>query len=199
MTKNKLIYQLLPHEYGRYKEHLLALDAESRYLRFAFHISDENLAKYCEDSFLKHPLEHKIFVIEDSDLNIIAAGHIALTENETELAFSVLKEHRGNGYGSDLMEHCVEWCQNRGIKNGFMVCLANNAVIKHLAAKHGIISTSYGESTASLKIPDPTPISIWKEMLETRFANYDHIGKIQMRTFNKLLMLPLTFINPKHI
>lgn len=168
-------------------------------MRFAFPIDDARLEKYCDDAFLKNPSDHKIFVIEDDDLNLIAAGHIAFTGDEVELAMSVLKEHRGNGYGSMLMQHCVEWCQNRGIKKGFMVCLATNAVIKHLAAKHGILATAYGESTADLKIPDPTPVSVWKEAVETRFAQFEHFGKIQRKFLTKMFEFPLTFINPKHI
>ena len=87
-----IVYRLQPHEYGRYRKHLLALDEVSRYNRFAFNISDEILNKLCDD-FEANPKNHKLFVIEDENLDVVGVGHIALYGDDMELAFSVLKPH----------------------------------------------------------------------------------------------------------
>lgn len=186
------VYRLQPHEYGRYRKHLLALDEESRYTRFGFHAKDEIIEQLCT-TFETNTKEHKIFVIEDEDLNVVAAGHISLAGGETELAFSVLKEHRKKGMGSSLMGRCVEWCQNRNIKGGCMVCLSTNTAIKKLAGKHGILINDGGETLADIKIPEPTASSVVHEVVESNLARLDHVGKLQ-RKFVKTITFPLQFI-----
>ena len=185
------VYRLRPTEYDRYRTHLLALDEESRYTRFGFHIRDEIIHQLC-DKFKSNPRDHKIFVIEDEDLNVVAAGHIALEGGETELAFSVLKEYRKQGMGSALMSRCIEWCQNRNIKGGCMVCLSTNAAIKKLASKHGVLINEGGETLANITIPESNPSSIYSELVDSNLARLDHLGKIQ-RKYAKMIAFPLLF------
>ena len=186
------VYRLQPHEYHRYRKHLLALDEKSRYTRFGFHISNEIIEQLC-DTFESNSKEHKIFVIENEDLQVVAAGHISLASGETELAFSVLKSHRKQGMGSSLMARCIEWCQNRSIKGGCMVCLSTNTAIKKLASKHGILINDGGETLADIKIPEPTATSVMHEVVESNLARLDHVGKLQ-RKFVKTITFPLQFI-----
>jgi len=182
-----LVYKLRPEEYHRYRTHLLALDDTSRYTRFGFMIKDESINQLC-DKFEANPQEHKIFVIEDDQLNVVAAGHIALEGGETELAFSVLQEYRKQGMGSSLMKRTIEWCQNRNIKGGCMVCLSSNIAIKKLASKHGVLINDGGETLANITIPDPTPVSIMHEVVDSSMARVDHYTKAQrnfVRSFYK--------------
>lgn len=186
-----LVYRLRPEEYHRYRTHLLSLDEHSRYTRFGFMVKDEIINQLC-DRFESNPKEHKIFVIEDEDLRVIAAGHVSLEGGETELAFSVLKEYRKQGMGSSLMSRCIEWCQNRGIKGGCMVCLSTNTAIKRLASKHGVLINDGGETLANIGIPEPTPSSVMHEVVDSNLARFDHLGKIQ-RKFAKMITFPLLF------
>jgi GNAT superfamily N-acetyltransferase len=186
-----LVYRLMPIEYNRYRPHLLALDEYSRYLRFGYQISDEMINKLC-DKFEANPKQHKLFVIENDNLDVVAVGHVSLEGAELELAFSVLKQYQGQGMGSALMARTVEWCQNRGIKGGCMVCLSSNAAIKKLAAKHGILVNDGGETLADIKIPDATAISMAHEVATSNIARFDHLGKLQ-RHFAKMITFPLLF------
>lgn len=186
-----LVYRLRPSEYDRYRTHLLALDEESRYTRFGYPISNQLINQLC-DKFNSNPKDHKIFVIEDEDLNVIAAGHISLEGGETELAFSVLKEYRKRGMGSALMSRCIEWCQNRNIKGGCMVCLSSNVAIKKLASKHGVLINAGGETLANIGIPEPTASSVMHEVVDSNLARFDHLGKLQ-RKYAKMIAFPLLF------
>lgn len=178
-----LVYRLRPEEYHRYRQHLLALDDTSRYTRFGVMINDEVINQLC-DRFEANTKEHKIFVIEDELLNVVAAGHIALEGGETELAFSVLNEHRKQGMGSSLMARCIEWCQNRNIKGGCMVCLSSNTAIKKLASKHGVLVNDGGETLANITIPQATAASVIHEVVDSNMARISHLGKVQ-RNFVK--------------
>lgn len=183
-----LVYRLRPEEYHRYRTHLLALDAESRYTRFGIMIKDEIINQLC-DRFESNPKEHKIFVIEDEELRVIAAGHIALEGGETELAFSVLSEYRKQGMGDALMSRTIEWCQNRNIKGGCMVCLSTNVAIKRLAGKHGVLINEGGETLANITIPELTPASVLHEVVDSNLARVDHLGKVQRNFIRSLYKL----------
>jgi GNAT superfamily N-acetyltransferase len=185
------VYRLPPSQYDRYQQHLLSLDEQSKYTRFGFFIKDDSLIELC-DKFKSNPGQHKIFVIEDQNLRVIAAGHIALENNQTELAFSVLKEYRCQGLGSSLMERCIKWCQNRGIRTGCMVCLSTNIAIKKLASKHGVLINDHGETTAEIRIPESNTSSVLHEVFNSSLARVDHMGKLQ-RNFVKSIAFPLLF------
>jgi GNAT superfamily N-acetyltransferase len=185
------VYRLTHIEYWKYRQHLKQLDADSRYLRFGYAIKDEVIDLVC-DRVERNLLKHKIFVIEDEDCAVIAAGHISLEDEPVELAFSVLKEYQGRGMGSALMKRCVEWCQNRSIKQGCMVCLSRNIAIKKLATKHGILIEEAGDAEATLTIPMPNSGSVMHEIAEDNFAMFDHLGKAQ-RKIARTLTFPLRF------
>lgn len=174
-----LVYRLRPEEYHRYTQHLLALDSDSRYTRFGTVIKDEVIQQLCQQIQANHQ-QHKIFVIEDEQLAVVAAGHIALVDGETELAYSVLKEYRNQGMGSSLMARTIEWCQNRNIQGGCMMCLSSNTAVKRLASKHGVlINQGRGETMANIVIPQATVSSVIHEVVDSNWARADHMGKIQ--------------------
>ena len=186
-----LVYRLQPHEYSRYRKHLLALDEASRYNRFAFNIGDEMINKLC-DGFEGNPRDHKLFVIEDDDMDVVGVGHIARQDSSVELAFSVLKSYQGKGLGSSLMKRCIEWCQNRNIQHGKMTCLATNTAIRKLASKHGVLVNDHGEVLADIEIPSPNAVSVMNEVVDSNLAKFDHLGKLQ-RNFVKRITFPLQF------
>lgn len=181
-----LVYKLKPSEYSKYIDHLLKLDEASRYTRFGYAARDEHIIQL-GNRLSSKASKHKIFVIENENLEVIAAGHISLEDNEVELAFSVLKDYQNLGMGNSLMKRCIEWCQNRNIKKGYMVCLSTNTPIKKLAAKHGILHSESGETVADIKIPDADPFSVMHEVVDSHLARIDHIGKLQRNFVRSIL------------
>ena len=101
------IYKLPAHEFDRYRTHLLSLDEESRYMRFGVHIKNDVINQLCEKWKL-NTHKHKIFAIEDDNLEIVGVAHVSLEDEIPELAFSVFKEHQGKGMGDALMKRAVE-------------------------------------------------------------------------------------------
>ena len=161
-------------------------------MRFGFHIKNETIVELCA-KWEANALKHKVFAIEYDNLEVVAVGHVSLEDDVPELAFSVLKEYQGQGMGDALMKRTVEYCQNRGIKLGCMLCLMSNDKIKRLARKHNImVKTQEGDSLGQIEIPEPTPVSIWKEYIEESMARVDHLGKAQ-RKFAKMFRFPLIF------
>lgn len=170
----------------------MSLDEESRYLRFGFHIKNETIESLI-NRWRSNPDLHKIFAIENDDLEVVAVGHISIEDGPAELAFSVLKQYQKQGMGDALMKRTVEYCQNHGIKTGCMVCLTSNNAIKKLARKHNImVHNEAGEAVAQVEMPEPNPMSIWHEYVEDNIARLDRLGKAQ-RKFAKMFRFPLLF------
>lgn len=186
-----IVFELPYHEYDRYRAHLLALDSESKYLRFGYQIHNETINALC-DKFELNFQRHRVFVIENEDLEVVGAGHISLEDRPIELAFSVLKQYQGKGMGYSLMSRVVEWCQNRGIKQGCMVCLKHNIAIKKLAQQHGILVQDGPETLADIAIPSVNAASLIHEAAVNNMAKFDHLGKVQRR-FARMLTFPLQF------
>ena len=186
------IYKLPAGEFHRYRTHLLSLDEESRYLRFGFHIKNETINELV-NRWEMNANKHKVFAIENDNLEVVGVAHISLEDDPAELAFSVFKECQGKGMGDALMVRAIEYCQNRGIKHGCMVCLGSYDKIKRMAKKHNVlVKTEQGDSHGEIEIPNPTPITIWKEYMEDNFAKIDHLGKAQ-RKFAQMFRFPLSF------
>jgi len=172
------IRRVLPNEYSKYRNHLKALDAESRTLRFANPVSDLVIDNFCDSVEAKH-YNHILFAIEDSDLNFIAVGHIALEEGrKMELAFSVHKDYQGQGLGNRLMARCIQWCRIHNRLSGTMVCLTYNSAIRHLCRKHGIaVTTEAGEALADIKLPTANVTTYIDESLDTQLGVLDYWSK----------------------
>jgi GNAT superfamily N-acetyltransferase len=170
------VRRVLPHEYGKYRTHLKALDAESKILRFANPLSDYVIDQLC-DGFEAHPDKHILFAVENERLEFIAIGHIAL-DGQMELAFSVLKEYQGQGLGDKLMSRCIQYCRTHNLLAGSMVCLATNSVIKHLCTKHGIhFHSEHGETLADIELDNPTPATFIDEATATNWGAFDYMAK----------------------
>jgi len=185
------IFRLPDSEFHRYKTHLLSLDDESKLLRFGYQIKTETILDLSK-RWAQSPDKNIIFGIENDDLELVGVGHICLDGEEPELAFSVLKEYQNQGMGSALMSRCVEWCRNRDIKTGTMVCLSTNVAIKKLASRHGILVRDGTETQAEIKIPDASMSSIVGEIVNDNLGKLSHIGKAQ-RKFAEIMGFPLRF------
>jgi len=179
------VRRVLSHEYGKYRAHLKALDADSKMLRFGYAITDSGIDSLC-NSFEARPNKHVLFAIENEKLEFVAVGHVAL-DGEMELAFSVLKDYQGQGMGNLLMKRCIQWCRVKNIRKGCMVCLTSNKVIRHLCAKYDItIENEHGETLANIELAWPSLETYMKEAADSNLAVIDYLQK---RFANPLALL----------
>jgi GNAT superfamily N-acetyltransferase len=139
------------------------------------------------DKFEADTKNHILFAIEDSNLNLIAVGHIAIQDG-MELALSVLKVHQAKGMGSALMKRCIQWCRTKDILKGSMLCLSTNRAIRHLCVKHGIhIHSEHGETLADIELDHANLSTYVAEAADSNLAAMDYVGKRlpNMWVFNK--------------
>jgi RimJ/RimL family protein N-acetyltransferase len=95
----------------------------------------------------------------------LAAAHIERTSDDVaEFAFSVDRERRGRGVGSELFDRAVLWARNRGIRRAIVYCLNENQAMRHIARKAGgQMTVSAGETEGRLELLPATPLSLLVE------------------------------------
>ena len=166
-----VIRTLLPNEFGLLREHLLRLDPEDRYRRFTGHASDHRIADYAAGIDRFHAVV--LAWIEDgavrgaAELNRLHAPELT----RAELAITVEKNWQDQGIGSTLLGRMLNMARNRGIEQIFMVCLAENGRMRHLADKfRGRIIDLGGELEATMRLNAPDGLSLLQEAIDQGHA-----------------------------
>jgi RimJ/RimL family protein N-acetyltransferase len=151
-----------------FRDHLIRLDPESRYARFAMAVSDDFLIEYAKRSFGINDLVYGYF----ADGKMRAAGELRSFDSphsgkrRAEAAFSVEKPFQRDGIGSELVRRIVRAAHNRRISTLYMTCLAQNRAMQSLARKFSPeLQFTADTCDAYLDVPAPTPISWWSEAM----------------------------------
>lgn len=184
------IRSLGPSHRDRIAAHLVALDADDRYLRFGYPATDEQIGRYV------HGLDFDrddIFGIYNRKLELIAMAHLAFAEQAdhkscAEFGVSVLKKARGRGYGSRLFERAVIHARNEGVDLMFIHALTENTAMLKIARNAGAkLERAGSETDAYLRLPPATLDSRMSEMVEEQVAQTDYRLKAQARSFREFL------------
>ncbi len=179
-----LTRQLRRHERDEFTQHLLTLDAEDRRLRFSSPRSDDAIRDYVEKIDLERDA---IIVVDDADLVVIGAAHLARGPGYVEVGVSVLPGARGRGVGSALLERAKLHARNWGEHEIFTHCAADNRAMAELAKRHGLRGViDRGEADAYAEVPAPDASSFTIEMMAERAAALDHALKEQLVAARRL-------------
>jgi GNAT superfamily N-acetyltransferase len=124
----------------------------------------------------------RVFGIQGHDLGLIGVAHLALdpVEKLAELGLSVDPSSRVRGHGYALLQRSVLHAANLGYRALFMVCLAENGIMMHLASKAGLtVVTESGEADARLQLDRLAHGGVFEEAIADQFALVDGILKQQ--------------------
>jgi GNAT superfamily N-acetyltransferase len=160
-----LIRKVWVAEAGRYLDHLLRLDMESRRNRFGGAVSEAVVRHHAEHSLGVGNVIHGFFV--DGILRGAAelksiGGPLAGT---AEAALSIEQRWQSHGVGSALLERTLLAARNRGIKFLHMACLADNRRMQQLARKfEAELSFDFGSVVGEVATSGPTPLSLMREV-----------------------------------
>jgi RimJ/RimL family protein N-acetyltransferase len=159
--------------------HLLQLPAEDRRLRFGHSIGDDAVRKYVAGIDFGRD---SVFGIHGAALELIGVAHLALdpVHRVAELGVSVDPSSRAKGYGFALLQRAVLHAANLRYRVLFMVCLAENGIMMHLAQKAGLtVVIERGEADARLKLDRFAHGGAIREALADQFALVDNLLKQQ--------------------
>lgn len=184
------IRSLGPAHRRRIAQHLLALDAHDRYLRFGYAATDEQVHRYVASLNFERD---ELFGIFNRKLRLIAMAHLAFSVDPefnscVEFGVSVAKSARGRGYGGRLFERAVLHARNEGVVMLFIHALSENTAMLRIAAKGGALLERDGSETeAHLRLPPADFDSRMTELVDQHMAMTDYHLKAQAKQFWRLL------------
>lgn len=180
------IRRLAPRHRERIARHLLALDAQDRYLRFGYAAQESHIRSYVDNlNFARD----EIYGIFNRALKMIAMAHLAFASDpmamaQAEFGVSVQKDARGKGYGALLFERAIMHARNEGIDTLLIHALSENAAMLKIATNAGAWVERHGaESEAFLRLPPATLDSRFSELVEQQLGEVDFQLKWQTKRF----------------
>jgi RimJ/RimL family protein N-acetyltransferase len=162
------------------QRHLLQLPENDRRLRFGHPIRDSGVVEYVTGLNFD---QDKLFGVHSPALDLVGVAHLALDplQRVAELGLSVDPSLRVKGYGFALLQRGVLHAANLGYRTLFMVCLAENQIMMHLARKAGLqVVVEYGEADARLALDRAAHGGALKEAFADQLALVDCILKQQV-------------------
>jgi GNAT superfamily N-acetyltransferase len=166
-------------DFGDLRQHLKRLDAESRHARFGHAVSDDFIDAYVDTA---HRLGTAIFgAYVDGVLRGVAELRpvSASLPGAAEGALTVEAAFQDRGIGKALMARLLDAAKNRGYPNLYMICLRDNARMRHLAHEAGArLTYEQGGVTGHVSAPPPSPVTLFtkylKETNDFVVALFDH-------------------------
>lgn len=150
--------------------HLIRLDPETRYDRFGLQVSDDYLRHYAELCFAPSALTYGWFedgVIRGAAELRVVDGAEDAARRDGEAAFSVERDWRRRGIGSELMGHVVLAARNRRIGKLTIFCLRRNRAMLALARKfEADLAFDLTDVTGRLTSRPPDALSLWREAVD---------------------------------
>ncbi|MDT3678475.1 MAG: GNAT family N-acetyltransferase [Burkholderiaceae bacterium] len=170
-TSGVVVYPLSPDSRPQVLEHLLRLSSEDRRLRFGVSVSDETIAGYVEKLDFSHDA---VFGVRDDLRALVGFTHVAKLDDAVELGLSVDAPHRGRGIAQAMFRRALLHARNRGVRQLFMHCLAENAAMMHISREAGMCIVIDGsDRDASLSLPPATALSVGTEYYEGQLVLLD--------------------------
>ena len=171
-------------------EHLLAMDARDRYLRFGYPASDEQIRKYALGIDFSRD---EVLGIFNRRLQLVALAHLAYgqpmpgdpTRTMAEFGVSVLPQSRTRGLGRRLFDAAALHARNRGIDTLFIHALSENRPMLRIATAAGaVVERDGGESEAWLRLPPDSFGSQVEQALERHLGELDFQFKRQAQVIS---------------
>lgn len=163
---HKTLRKLWMGDLGALQAHLKRLDPEARRLRFGGVTPDDFIDAYVDTAFRLDATIFGVFIDGEIRASAELRGIFAGPAADAEAAFAVETDWQDQGLGSELMNRILTAAQNRGIARLHMICLSENARMRHIAGKFGArLTFAEGEVTGEMAPGGPTPLSLLDEFV----------------------------------
>lgn len=183
-----IIRPLTIYEREAVRSFYLALTPDDRRKRFCCTISDETISKYVDRlNFTRDT----VLAAFDERSNIIGLAELVRGPNQSEMAFSVRPERRGQKIGTKLLEKLMLRARMCGVGKVFVMFLSNNTPMRKMAMRAGMtVSSIDGEAHAARELPAPSAEELSRWFIEEGFAHGEYFGTLGLVRWDSLLSRP---------
>jgi len=189
MKNTIFLRRLVPNQIAEYAEHLLKLEEQDRFLRFASNITDKQIMDFAQQTnFYKDC----VIAAFNKDLDIVGTVHVYTDFSKegvkvAEIAISVQKEYRGQKLAQKLIKRALNWCQNNNIKRIEAHWLNQNKAVNKLANTFGgNISVVSDERDAYLEIEKPNLLTMWEGLFTESIGWVTYSFNLNKNTMAKI-------------
>jgi GNAT superfamily N-acetyltransferase len=163
---HKTLRKLWIGDLSALRAHLKRLDAEARRLRFGGLMTDKFIDAYVDTALRLDATIFGVFIDGEIRASAELRSIFGAATPDAEAAFAVEADWQDQGLGSELMDRILTAAQNRGIARLHMICLSENARMRHLAGKFGArLTFAEGEVTGEVSPAGPTVVSLLDEFV----------------------------------
>lgn len=171
-----LVRTLTPKDRDSLLSHFLALDVNSRRLRFCHSIKDEGLLKYVDGFDFSKDVILGISDPAEPDTLLGVAELRPAGDGVAEMAFSVLPSVQKNGLGKELLGKALVKAKIAGLRAATLMCLPENTGMRHLAGKVGMTFRRVdGDLEGSINLEEADLDIIAADLSSELSANFAHL------------------------
>ena len=163
----------------------LALSSDDRRKRFCCSLSDETISKYV--SWLNFTRDTVLGAF-DEHAQIVGLAELVRGAEESEMAFSVRADRRGQKIGTMLMERVVARARMCGARKVFVLFLSDNTPMRRMALRAGMsVQTADGESHAARELPPASAQELTRWFIEEGLAHSGYFSTLGMAQWGSLI------------
>jgi GNAT superfamily N-acetyltransferase len=183
-----IIRPLTLYEREAARSFYLALTPDDRRKRFCCTNSDETISRYVDRlNFTRDT----VLAAFDDRANIIGLAELVRGPKESEMAFSVRPDRRGQKIGTSLLEKLMLRARMCGVRKVFVMFLSDNTPMRRMAMRAGMaVSTIDGEAHAVRELPAPSADELSRWFIEEGFAHGEYFGTLGLVRWDALLNRP---------
>jgi len=180
-----IIRPLTVYEREAVRSFYLALSPDDRRKRFCCSLSDDTISKYVDRLNFTGDTVLAAF---DEQAQIIGLAELVRGAEESELAFSVRPDRRGQKIGTKLMERLLLRARMCGVRKAFVMFLSDNTPMRRMASRAGMsVHSVDGEAHAERELPAPSAQELTRWFVEEGLAHSRYFGILGMTQWGTLV------------
>jgi GNAT superfamily N-acetyltransferase len=152
----------------------LSLTEDDRRRRFCCTLTDDTISKYVDRLNFTRDTVLGAF---DEQGQIIGLAELVRGPKESEMAFSVRPDRRGQKIGTMLIQRLISRASLCGIRKVFVMFLSDNTPMRKMAIRAGMpVHSADGESHAARELPVPSAEELTRWFVEERLAHGEYFS-----------------------
>ena len=166
------------------RDFYLSLSPDDRRKRFCCTLSDETISKYADRLNFTRDTVLGAF---DEQAHVIGLAELVRGAEESEMAFSVRPDRRGQKIGTKLMERLLLRARMCGVRKVFVMFLSDNTPMRRMASRAGMtVSSVDGEAHAERELPVPSAEELTRWFIEEGLAHAGYFSTLGMAQWRSL-------------